>query len=182
VTLGSLGEQNGLLGATYEANGPLGFGSQNKSISVGLSSALKLGDKMDFLMEAAIAKSDGATGSGLISSVSPLYARSIGASLAEHDAFDAGDRLEITVKSPLTVFKGSAALATTSVDGSGNATTTTQNVSIKPSGQELDLGMAYHAPAHDSFEWNVSLTARHDSDNVAGNTDVLGLIGATLRF
>jgi subtilisin family serine protease len=182
VTFGSLNEQNGLLGTTYNANGPLGLGAQNKSMSVGLSSAVRLGDKTDLLIEGSVARSAGATGNGLIESVTPLYARSMGASLVERDTINDGDRIELTAKSPLKVYSGSAALATTSVDANGNATTTTQNVSLKPNGTELDLGMAYYAPVQNNLEWNASLTARHDADNIAGNTDVVGTVGAMLRF
>lgn len=183
LTLNMLDEQSGLLGSTYNANGPLNFGSSNKTSSLGISSGFALTDKTDLLLEASVARTNGSkNSSGLISSVSPLYTTSYGASLAERDLINDGDRLELTTKAPLKVVSGSASLISDTVADDGTPIVGSQNVSMRPTGTELDLGMSYRAPVHDSFEWNVSLTARHDVDNIAGNTDIIGVVGAKLTF
>jgi len=183
LTLGVLNEQSGLLGSTYSPTGPLNFGTSHQSTSVGISSAFNLSDKTDLLLEATMARTDGSTiSNSLISNVSPLYARSFGASLAEHDTFDEGDHIELSVSSPLRVFSGTAFLATTSVDANGYATTSNQKIGMSPNGNEIDLAVSYRAPVRDNLQWNVSLEGRHDADNVAGATDLVGLIGASLSF
>ena len=183
LSMSMLTEQSGLLGSVYNQSGPISFGSKNQTMSMGVSSGFALGDKTDLLIEAAVARTNGSNNTAsLISSVSPLYARSYGASISERDMLDDGDRFELTVKAPLRVYSGSASLTVDSVDANGNPVIGSQNIGLKPNGNELDLGMAYHALVHESFEWNASLTARLDADNVAGNTDVIGLLGATYRF
>lgn len=183
LSMSMLSEQSGLLGSVYDQSGPINFGSKNQTMSMGVSSGFALGEKTDLLLEAAIARTNGSTSSNsLLSSVSPLYARSYGASLAERDVIDNGDRFELTVKAPLKVYSGSASLTVDSVAADGTPISGSQIIGLKPNGSELDLGMAYHAPVRNSFEWNASLTARHDADNVAGNTDVIGLVGVRLTF
>ncbi len=71
-------------------------------MSMGISSGVALADKTDLLIEAAVARTNGSSNSAtsLISNVTPLYATSYGASLAERDMFDDGDRLEFSAKAP----------------------------------------------------------------------------------
>jgi hypothetical protein len=183
VTFGLLNEQSGLLGTTYAASGPLSLGNDNRSLSVGVSSAVALGNGLDLLLDAAVARSDSAGFSGgIISGVTPLYARSFGGALVQHDAFDQGDRLSVSIKSPLRVYAGSASIATTSVDGNGVATTANQKVGLGPSGAETDFAVGYESPVRNQMQWNVSLEARHDADNIAGASDLAGMAGVTLSF
>ncbi len=183
VTTGMLSEQAGLLGMTYDQNGPLSLGEQNRSFSMGVSSAVNLSEKSDLLFEATMVRSAGSNNNNsLISDVSPIYARSFGASLVQRDTLGDGDHLQLSVKSPLKVISGTASLATTSVDANGYATTTSQNVSLRPSGNEMDFAVAYQAPVRGNFQWNVSLEDRRDADNIAGVTEIVGLVGAKLTF
>jgi hypothetical protein len=182
VSMSLLDEQSGLLGSSYDPNGLLNFGNSNKTLSFGVSSGFALADKTSLLLEAAAARTKGSIGSGLIESVSPLIATSYGASLSQRDLLDDGDSFSLSVKSPLKVVSGSASLITASVADDGTPILGSQRFSLKPNGSEFDLGATYQAPVHDNFEWNLSLTARHDADNIAGNTDVVGLVGAAYRF
>ncbi len=182
VTFGMLNEQSGLLGTTYAVNGPLSLGNTNHSMSMGLSSVFTLGDKRELLVDAAVVRSNGAQGDGVITSISPLYARSFGAALVERDAIGNGDNLSLSVRSPLRVFSGSATLATSSVDGNGNPVIGTQRVGLTPSGNELDFGVTYAAPVAENMSWNVSVDARRNVDNIAGNNDADILIGTKIRF
>ena len=184
ASLGMLDEKNGLLGSTYDPNGLLNFGAQHRSVSMSVSSAFNLSDKSDLLLEATMVHSDGGNGSGssLISNVSALNARSFGASLVDRDNFNDGDRIQLSVKSPLRAISGSAGLMTTSVDSNGDPTTTVHRISLRPTGNEADFAVSYQAPLRDNLEWNVSFEGRHDADNIAGASDLIGIVGAKLTF
>jgi hypothetical protein len=183
LTLGLLNEQNGLLGTTYSGSSALSFGNSHKSVSMGVSSAFALGKKSDLLLDAAITRTDGANLSdGIISSVSPLYARSVGAALVQRDALKNGDNLSLSVRQPLRVFSGSASIATATVNGEGNPVITTQKASLVPTGKELDFSVGYAVPVDENISWNVSFDARKDINNVAGANDVGILVRTKLAF
>ena len=182
VTFGMLNQKNGLLGTTY-GEGPVGFGEENKSMSFGMTSAFALGDGLDFLLDASIVRTAGANMTdGIVTSVTPLYARAMGASLAQRDAVKTGDNLSLSVRAPLRVVSGSANLAMTSVDGNGVNTTTNQRVSLRPNGTEMDFALGYQAPVGDSASWNLGVNARRDADNVAGASEVDFLLGGKVHF
>lgn len=184
TTFSLLDENNGLLGTTYASSAnPVGLGNNHQSMSMGVSSSVALTGSLRLMVDAAIARADGAslTG-GIISDVTPLYARTYGASLVQGDTFSKNDRLSLSVRSPLRVYSGSAALAVTSVDAQGIATTGSQRVSLKPDGNELNLTAGYEAPVGDNMTWNVSLEARRDADNIAGQSDVGARVGARWAF
>jgi hypothetical protein len=183
LTVGVLNEQHGLLGSTFSNTGPLNFGDQHQTASLGFTSAYAFGEKTDLLLDVAVARSNGATiANSLVSSVSPLYARSWGAALVRHDAIDKGDALSFSLQAPLRVYAGSAAIAVTSVDDNGIGHTASQQVSLRPNGAEMDLTGGYQAPVKDGVSWNVSATYRHDPDNTAGTHDASMLVGTKLSF
>lgn len=182
-TFGLLNEKDGLLGTTYTASGPLSLGDDNKSMSMGVSSVFALSDKSDLLVDAAIIRTSGSQlTNGIISDVSPLYARTFGAAFVERDTIKNGDNLTFSVRAPLRVYSGSADIATTSVDGNGNATTGSQRVSLTPSGTEMDFSVGYAAPVNDNMSWNVSVDARRDAGNISGENDADFLVGTKLVF
>jgi len=183
LTLGMLNEKEGMLGATYASDGPLSFGEDNRSFSVGVSSAVALTNKTSLLLEASMGKTAGSDHLyGLITDTSDITTRSFGASLAHKDAFDRGDRLELSVKAPLKVVSGSAGVMLNNVDEDGNVSIYSQRASLRPDGSELNFGVAYKAPVTESFEWNGSLNYRRNADNIAGNAETVGMMKATLRF
>jgi len=181
-TFGLLDEKSGLLGTTYANSGLLSLGEDHQSMSYGISSAFTLGDNRELLIDAALVRADGGQANGLITSIAPLYARSFGAALVQHDSLKKGDNLSFSVRSPLRVFSGSASLATTSVDENGVATTGAQRIGLAPSGTEVDFSIGYAAPINDNTTWNISAGARKDADNIRGNNDVDILIGTKITF
>ncbi len=183
MTMNLLNERSGMLGTVYAPSGPLTMGERNRSVSFGASSALDLGGSLDFLLDAAIVRTNGAQfEGGLISDVTPVYARSLGASLVQRDAAKEGDSLAFSVRAPLRVTSGSAALATSSVDSLGLATTATQRIGLRPDGNELNFSLAYQAPVNERVSWNVTAISRRDADNIRGLNDNGVLVGTDIRF
>lgn len=183
LTVNVLDETSGMLGTTYALTGPVNFGEHNRSISFGVSSALKLGSNRDLLIDAAIARADGAEFSGsLISDVTPVYARTMGAALVQRDTIKSGDSLSLSVRAPLRVTSGSASVAVSSVDENGVATTTSQRASLRPSGSELGFALGYQAPVTDKVSVNFSLNSRRDADNIKGVSDRGFLVGTKVSF
>ncbi len=183
LTFGTLGEHNGLLGSNYAPGGALNFGSQNRSLSFGASSAFDLGGKLSLMVDAAVARAGGSNLSGsIVSSVSDLYARSIGAGLIQADAFAAGDAVSLTARAPLRVFAGSAELAQATVDAQGLPVLSQQRVGLAPNGTEVDIAAGYKAPLGEDSTWNLSLEGRIDPNNVAGTYDITAMLGAKFHL
>lgn len=183
LTMNVLDETSGMLGTTYAMNGPVNFGEHNRSVSFGVSSAVKLGANRDLLIDAAIARADGTEFSGsLVSDVTPVYARTMGAALVQRDTIKSGDSLSFSVRAPLRVTSGSASVAVSSVDENGVATTTSQRASLRPSGSELGFALGYQTPVTDKVSVNFNLNSRHDADNIKGATDRGFLVGTKVAF
>ncbi|MDD5586715.1 MAG: S8 family serine peptidase, partial [Alphaproteobacteria bacterium] len=182
LTVNALNEKNGLLGSTYADSG-IGFGKSHNSVSTGITSTFDMGNKLNLVVDASWVRSDGASMSdGLISNVSSINARSMGAALVQRDAFRKDDRLSLAVRKPLRIYSGSASLSMTSVDSQGYAYTQSESVSLKPDGNETDFSMTYETPSKYGIDWTASLTARHDADNVRGRVSADLLVGAKLSF
>jgi hypothetical protein len=183
ATFGVLNEQNAMLGTTYVGSGSIGLGDNHRSMSFGLTSEFSLGEKLGLMVDAAIARVDSAAlTNSLITDVSSVYARSFGAALTQRDALNNGDNVSLSLRAPLTVFSGSASLATDSVDSGGNPIVSSQNIGLKPNGNEFDFVAGYQAPITDHLQWNVMLEERRDADNMAGVNDTAGRIGMKYNF
>ncbi len=182
MTLGVLNERNGLLGTVYDRSGSLALGDQHKSVSLGLSSSVDLWQGAGLMFDAALAVTDGAAASGLITGVSATTARSFGIALVQKDALSEGDSLSVAVRKPLRVTSGSANLATTSVDDQGFATTAATRVSLKPSGSQTDLVVGYNRSLRPGVDVGASLTVSSDAGNVRGTNSASGLAKMSLRF
>jgi hypothetical protein len=183
VTLAALGENNSLLGSSYNVNGPLSLGAVHRSTSVGLSSAFDLGGGRGLLFDAAFAKISGASmHDGLIASVSPLTARAYGVSFVQANAFRDGDRLTLSVKKPLRVVSGSVQMAVTSVDDQGYPTTSLMRANLKPNGNETDMGVGYAATFKRGLNLTTGLVYRSDAYNVKGLGDVGARLAISMRF
>jgi hypothetical protein len=184
ITATRLDEQNGLLGTVFDGSGPLSLGQNHQSASVGVSMAVALGKGRSLLFDAVTARSSGASlgGGGLIDAVSALTARAYGVSFVQADAFRAGDRLTLSVRQPLRVIGGTAAIAVTTVDSQGYATTSPAQVSLRPSGAETDFAAGYTAPFAHGVLLNTGLSLRTDADNVRGAQDLLARVAISKAF
>jgi len=183
LTLSLLDQTNGMLDSIYSGNG-VSLGNNHQSVSIGATSTYALSDKQDLVFDAAIVRTDGASISGgLITSVTPTYSRSMGASYVQRDAVKSGDNFSLSVRAPLKVVSGAAFMDTSSVDGNGLPVTTSQKIGLKPSGNEVDLSFGYQAPvSEEGASWGLALEARHDANNIAGANDATAMLRSKLTF
>jgi hypothetical protein len=183
LSLDYLHEQNGLLGTTYDGGGALGLGGDHGSLSLGVSSAVALGENAGLLFDLSLARSDGAAiADGLVTSVTPTLARAYGIAFVDRNLLKDGDHLTLGLKRPLTVIAGAANLSTASVDSEGNAVLGTTRVSLAPQAGETDLVLGYSTPWQYGIGLSADLSLRRDHDNIAGNNDALAMVGAKLAF
>ncbi len=183
LTVSNLDQRNGLLGTTYNSQGAINLGASHRSTGLGLSAAYALGGGRSLMIDTMVTRSSGADAtSGLVSGVSSVTARAYGVSLVQASAWRDGDLLSLSVRKPLRVVAGEAALATTSVDALGYPTTTVTPISLKPNGDETDLSLAYASPARAGFKFNVGLDYRSDAENTRGLNDVAVRFALDRRF
>ncbi len=182
ATVSTLSEENGLLGASYQ-NSPAGLGDHHRSLSVGISSAIDLGDKRDLVMDMSWVKSDGAAiDNGIVTNVSDIQARSMGAAFVQHDALASDDAVTVSLKKPLRVYSGSATLATNNVDANGNLITGSQKVGLAADGSETDMALTYDVKDSRDMHWSASIMLRQDADNVKGQNTADFVLGMKFGF
>jgi hypothetical protein len=183
LTIGFLDEKNGLLGSTYDSGGLVGFGEGHRSQSLGLSTAFDLGETTGLLLDATVARTDGApVATGLVTGVSTLLTRSYGVALVQHDSLTEGDALSFSLRKPLRVVSGSASLAMTSVDAQGFATTGTTRVGLTPTGSQTDLIAGYNAPLSEGIVMTAAFDLSKDAENVRGSNAAAARVGVTAHF
>jgi hypothetical protein len=183
LTLGFLDEKNGLLGSTYDSGGLLGLGDRHRSQSLGLSTSFDLGERTGLLLDATLARTEGASvAGGLVTGVSSLLARSYGVALVRRDTLTEGDNVSLGLRKPLRVISGSAALATTSVDAQGFATTGTTRVGLRPTGSQTDLIAGYTAPLFEGIDMTAALNISTDAENVRGSNAAGARIAIRAHF
>jgi hypothetical protein len=183
AAVGTLAEENGMLGATYDGAGPLTLGAHHRSRSVSFASSYDLGGGRSLMADATVADTDGASmASSLIRDVSALKARAYGVSFIQADAFKGGDRLTLSVRKPLRVISGQASIAVTTVDQDGYPVTSFTPVDLAPSGDETDVSVAYAAPFGSAVRLSGAVEVRSDARNTDGLTDVGARLGLNLAF
>ena len=181
MTVSFLGEQNGLLGAQYTSGGALSLGREHRTMSVGMSSTVKLGEGTGLLFNAVLARTQAAHADGLIADTTPLLTRSYGVALVQQNLFGADDHASLSITKPLRVFDGSIDLVTTIVDAEGYAHTGLTRVGFHPGGDETDFAAGY-AIFWDEANVSASLNVRQDAENLKGITDVMVRLGTGMRF
>ena len=183
VTVSAVQQRNGLLGATFNNQGAVNLGNRHRSSGLSLGVAYALGGGRSLMVDTMITRSSSSTGeSGLVSGVSAVTARAYGVSLVQASAWREGDLLTASVRKPLRVIAGQAALATTSVDALGYPTTTATPITLKPNGDETDFSIAYAAPARAGFKFNVGVDYRNEAENTRGLNDMTVRFALERRF
>ena len=183
LTVSALGQRNGLLGTSYNSQGAINLGDSHRSTGFALSAAYALGGGRSLMIDTLITRSSGAASStGLVSGVTAVTARAYGVSLVQAGAWREGDLVSLSVRKPLKVVAGSAALTTTSVDDQGFATTSVTPISLKPSGDETDLSLAYASPTRAGFKFNVGVDYRNQAENTRGLNDLAVRFALSRRF
>lgn len=158
--------------------GAFAIGDHARSTAFGIGTNTGLGHGWQFGLDALWATTD-ATDSrdSLIAHTSRLQSMSFGAALSKLDVLAGGDLFGLTLKKPLRVYSGRAAVTVaTGVDGEGNPVLLRRSASLRPDGSETDLGLSYGLPVGKQSSALFSVTRRFDADNVAGARDVGGMI------
>jgi hypothetical protein len=176
-TVGALNENNGLLGSSYNADSAISFNQNNRSYSVGLSAGYELNDESSLLLETSYGFTQSAKGSGLIAGTSNIQSQSIGASFMQKNLISDNDHLIFSIKQPLRVTSGKAAVLMPSVDALGYAVYNTEWASLVPDGHQTDYKMSYDTPLGDNKTLSLQAGYRQDVQNIQGNNDAS--IGAT---
>lgn len=183
LTVSMLDETSGLLGSNYDSKGPLSLGDSHQSVMFGMSHAFKVATHTNFLVDAAVGQTNGARmADSFVTSVSPMVVRTYGASIVQSALVGDSDSLTLSVKKPLRVVSGSANVATMDVDANGSPTTSQTKVSLVPSGNQTDFGVAYAAPLADGVSMNAQMSYSQDAMNIAGERDVGGKLGFNVKF
>ena len=183
ATFGLLNERNALLGTRYGSAGSLGLGGRHDSMSVGVSTSFNLDGRTGLTFDALLAASDRASvADGLVASVSSVLSRAVGVTVTREEAFATGDRLALSLKKPLRVIAGSAAMVATTVDAQGFASIGATRVSLRPAGDETDLALAYRLPLGRGTDLSAGASLDNDAENLPGNKAALANIGVTFRF
>ena len=184
LTANVLNEENQWFGADY-ANSAVNFGDEQQTVSVGLTTAIQLDKDSHIVFDTALAKSKGNKDiqNSLIDSVSETYAHSMGIAYTQKNYIQKDDKISIGIKQPLRIIKGTANLSTSSVDENGIIQTTSESVSLKPDGHEIQLGFDYSLPIDDrDGVLALEMNATKDRDNISGNDDADVRLSAKWSF
>lgn len=176
VSIGYLTEASGILGSNYDARSPMSLGT-NRTTSLGLSLGYFFDTNNSLLAEAGVAFTEGASSDGLLAGTTAVQSRSYGVTFLSKHLVNQDDRLAISLKQPLRVVSGKAAVIVPGIDEDGVAHYSRELVSLAPSGREINFKMAYDAPISKTQSLSLQLGARRDVMNVAGSNDAG--IGAT---
>ncbi|MGO8919845.1 MAG: S8 family peptidase [Stellaceae bacterium] len=181
LTASELNEQNQLLGTL--SNGPLQLGGPSAGTrGMGLGNAFDLGRGYKLGFDMAWAVTDATkNANSMITGTSALTSYALAAAFSKDGVLEEKDTVGITAKKPLRVYSGGASVAYgAGTDMSGAPIVQTQRVSLVPSGNETDLGIAYSKPLLTGMTGSLALSFKNDYGNVAGAKDAA--VMTRLRF
>lgn len=171
INLGALDETHGMLGSTYDTGSAVSLGESNKTYSLGLSMGVLFDRNNTLLVETGFASTKGASANGLIAGTTDIQSRSYGMTFMSKNLFETEDRLTASIKQPLRVASGQAALVTPSIDEQGIATFNREMVSLAPNGREIDYQLSYAMPLSASQSLSLQAGMRNDVLNIQGDRD-----------
>lgn len=161
-----------------------GGGAHAVSASLGWRQAL--GGATEFAVEAEIGRI-GMDGGGLVTAVDGLaYARA-GVELAQRSVLRRGDRLSLSVETPLGAVAGQVGMTIASAipaEGAVAAAASFESLSVSmvPEARQVDFGVEYAAPLVGGSEVVVGYEFRENAGHVAGRTDQVAVLGWRVAF
>lgn len=183
MTLGAsasvVNEQNSVLGNAYNPDSALSFGASNRTVSVGLSAAVRLSEDSRLLAEANFATTRGGQGAGLVASTSDIKSRAYGMSYMSKNLVNKDDRLTASIVKPLRISSGQVGLA---LDGQSAHAQDLYWVSLAPTGSQTDYRLAYDTPLKGNQSLSLQATVRKDLQNIAGNNEVATGVTWKMKF
>lgn len=170
LTYARLDERNSLLGANYDSNGLLSFG-QSASEIFGMSLAYRLTRDSSLAFNAELGRTRAGSGgeSSLFAATSALQSQSFAVTYLQRNLWRNEDQLIASVKQPLRVSSGSAAILTAGVDAQGEAVYQKSWASMVPDGREVDLTLAYRMPVGKTATVTTQAVYQKDALNISGN-------------
>lgn len=178
LSYSNVNEKSSLLGASYTAGSILGLG-QNNSDVFGLTFAYRLNrdSNLTFNAEFAHTRAGNAGTSSLFAATSDIQSRAWGVTYQQQNLWQADDRLLASIRQPLRISSGSAALLTASVDAQGYARYDKSWSSLQPDGREIDYSLAYRRALGKAGNLTAQAVYRRDVQNIAGaHNTTLGMI------
>lgn len=178
VTYGNVAERSSLLGAAYNSGSILSLG-QNATDVIGFSLGYRLDRNSSLLFngEVAYTKAGSAEAGSLFAGTSDIRSQSWGVTYLQHNLWKANDQFAASVKQPLRLSIGSAAMITANVDQQGYAVYEKSWASLVPDGREIDLTLNYRMPTSKTDSLMLQAAYQKDAANMAGNNKAqLGMI------
>lgn len=178
MTYGNVAERSSLLGAAYTTGSILSLG-QNDTEVVGFSLGYRLDRDRSLLLNTEFARTKAGQGDqgSLFASTSNLQSRSWGVTYLQQNIWKANDHFAASIKQPLRLSSGSAAIVTASVDEQGYAVYDKSWSSLVPDGREIDMTLTYRVPTNKTDVLSVQAAYQKDALNMAGNNVArLGLL------
>ena len=178
LTYSNVAERSSLLGAAYSSGSILALG-QNATDVLGFSLGYRLDHNSSLLFngELALTKAGSGEASSLFTGTTAIRSQSWGVTYLQQNVWTAQDQFAASVKQPLRLTSGSAAITTASVDQEGYAVYEKSWTSLAPDGREIDLTLSYRMPTSKTDTLMLQAAYQKDALNMAGNNQTqLGLI------
>jgi hypothetical protein len=181
-TVGTLEENHGLLGSTYNADSALNLGRHARSMSYGTSLGYRINRNKSLLAEGSMVETRASNPGGLFAEVGRLRAYTWSLSYQHENLWARKDRLSLGVIQPLRVKSGQAGVIVTNIDEDGIAHYDTEHVGLAPDGHELDYKLSYNMPLDRASSLSVQAAYRKDANNIKDRTDASIITSWSRRF
>lgn len=160
VTVGQLRESGSLLGLTGSGVFALGGSANTRFVTLSGNRPIYGNTSVSAMASFGRTAAYTNTSASLIEGTTGASSAAWSLGLAQKDFFRAGDSLGLTVAMPLRAKSGSMQVTTAVAQSQedGSLTYATQSISLKPSGRQRDLELAYATPV--SFGGNVTAIAQ----------------------
>jgi subtilisin family serine protease len=178
MTYGNVAERSSLLGAAYSSGSILSLG-QNATDVLGFSLGYRLDRNSSVLLNGELANTKAGNGSAgsLFSATSAIQSQSWGVTYLQQNLWKSNDQFAASLKQPLRLSSGSAAMTTASVDQQGYAVYAKTWASLVPDGREIDVTLSYRVPTNKTDSLMLQAAYQKDAANMAGNNNAqLGLL------
>ena len=120
------------------------------------------------------------SGNDLIQDYSALAYNAVTLDLSRRDVFASGDTLNLFVRQPVAVIRGSATFSVETASDSGKATLSDLKLDFAPKAREIEIGFDYQTQGPRGETWSWSASHTQNAGNYAGVKTVN--LGATVRF
>jgi hypothetical protein len=178
LTYSNLAERSALLGASYSNGSILSLGN-NATDVVGMSLGYRLTPTSGLMLSAESGYTQAGNGDAgsLFAATSSIQSRAYGVTYLQQNLWRADDQFTASIKQPLRISSGSAALITASVNEKGYPVMQKNWSSLTPDAREIDVTFSYRMPTSKLGNLTAQVAYQKDAQNIAGNNNaLLGLV------